>query len=345
MVRDTINALLQFRLYLFLSLVFLHLSLGCKSELIDTPLGYELLIEPEELEVLIATEHAPVIIEVGKAEEFRKGHIPGALNAWRPDYGDQESYEYGGMRASKKRMESLMGSLGIQADDWIVLYDKRGDVDAARLYWLLKLYGHKEISLLNGGKKSWVQENRSLSVQQPSFKKTAYEFPAYKQDVAIEKEEVLSALENPEFQILDARTQREYSGIELKNGAKKAGRIPASIHLDWIETVQDKIDFRFRPKEELSSLLAERNIDASKTIITYCHTGVRSAHLAFVLKEIMGFRHVYNYDGSWIEWSHFDELPFETDLLSSFLSEDFRQSCKKNTRRLMEDLNVTISRN
>jgi thiosulfate/3-mercaptopyruvate sulfurtransferase len=130
----------------------------------------------------------------------------------------------------------------------------------------------------------------------------------------VSKEDIQKALSDKTV-ILDTRTQDEFSGKTQKKGASKAGRIPGSIHIDWADAIHFDGDQRLKSKHELDSIYGSLHISKDTPIIVYCHSGVRSAHTTFVLTQLLGYTHVKNYDGSWTEWSYFDELPIEKDSL------------------------------
>jgi thiosulfate/3-mercaptopyruvate sulfurtransferase len=136
--------------------------------------------------------------------------------------------------------------------------------------------------------------------------------------MVIEKEDLLKLItsEFSNFVLLDARSADEFSGNALKAGAKKAGRIPGSIHIDWAEAIDYDGSHTFKPREELERIYAKLGADREDTIVVYCHSGVRSSHTTFVLTELLDYKHVLNYDGSWIEWSYDDGLPIETDSMA-----------------------------
>jgi thiosulfate/3-mercaptopyruvate sulfurtransferase len=272
------------------------------------------LMEPEELKAQMDEGAEFLLIEVNKPEGYAKGHLPGAQRVWRPDYANAEDYEYGGMRAKKAQMEALLSRLGASANSRIVLYDEKGNVDAARLWWLLRRYGHERLALLNGGKTGWELAGYPLSQQVPLAQASTYHFsqPEEWLGLSIEMDEVLTALQDTQTLILDTRTTDEYVGAQQKKGAFRAGRIPGSLHIDWAEAVNYGGDFRFKTFEELKALYERKGATKNKRIIAYCHSGVRSAHTTFVLTELLGFPEVKNYDGSWTEWSYHKELPFET---------------------------------
>jgi thiosulfate/3-mercaptopyruvate sulfurtransferase len=137
--------------------------------------------------------------------------------------------------------------------------------------------------------------------------------------VLIEKEELLKLItsDNSRVVVLDARSWDEYSGRSLKEGAKKTGRIPKSIHIDWAEAIDFGNSYTFKPKDQLEKIYAKLGASREDTIIVYCHSGVRSSHTTFVLTQLLDYKNVLNYDGSWVEWSYDDELPYETDPITN----------------------------
>jgi thiosulfate/3-mercaptopyruvate sulfurtransferase len=289
-----------------------------------------------------------VLIEVGPAASYREdGHIPGALQVWRPDYATEHSVPYGGLRASRSHMELLLGSLGIHPKDHIILYDNKGSADALRLRWILKLYGHLAVSILDGGKKAWQMAGFPLSTDLETEKNAVeYRFPNPEDRTELAHlDDMLMALSDSNSQILDAREPEEFHGhpflqghavVPWKNGAFDYGRIPNAIHLNWSDAVNLHGDHRFKPLDVIRYNVEQAGLSPEKQIIAYCQSGVRSAHMTFVLKDLLGYPDVKNYDGSWIEWSffhaHIPEIPADKDLdrsnhreMSLRMEEDLKQ--------------------
>lgn len=265
------------------------------------------LIEANELKG-IAQQPNIKIIDFRKKEIYENEHIVGALNLWRTDIEDT-SYTYSGIMASKTQIESLFGQLGITTDDTIIVYDDNGLCEASRLWWILQNYDFKNIKLLHGGISEWKSNNGQVTTQIPKVNTAVFKLTKHpKMQYYVSKEQVSDAL-NSNVVILDTRTSEEFSGKRQKKGATKAGRIPNSIHIDWAETINYNGNKHLKSLKELEIIYSELNIKKNDSIIVYCHSGVRSAHTTFVLTQLLGYKHVKNYDGSWTEWSCFNDLP------------------------------------
>lgn len=264
------------------------------------------LIEVQELQERIEGLESTVLIDVRKPIYFANGHIEGAVNIWRDQITDT-SYNYGGMMATKEQMESLLSGLGVKSSDTLILYDAKGNVDAARLWWILKYYGHQQVRLLNGGLKAWESIGGKLVSSDSKRGVSEYNFlEEVNPEIHASISQVKSSFGSSEQIILDTRSEEEFSGSIKKKGAARSGAIPHSVNLDWSAAVNYDGDHRFRSINELKKIYGELGIDSNSKVITYCHSGVRSAHTLFVLQELLGYSSVKNYDGSWTEWSHLE---------------------------------------
>lgn len=262
------------------------------------------LIEVDALQPMLKHMVNKVLIDVRKPEDFATGHIGNAVNIWRNQITDT-SYNYGGMMATMGQMEQLLSKVGILPSDTLIIYDAKADVDAARLWWILKYYGHDQVKLLNGGLKAWKAFGGKLDSVESSIDQTTYQFKGgVIAEIHASVEEVKFSLKGDERILLDTRSTEEFSGEMKKKGAARAGAIPTSVNLDWSASVNYEGDHRFRSSEELKEIYGDLGIDGSTDVISYCHSGVRSAHTLFVLTELLGYQNVQNYDGSWTEWSH-----------------------------------------
>lgn len=246
------------------------------------------------------------LIDVRTEYEYLHSHIPGALNIWRDDIL-KDGNKVDGMAMIKDELKELLSSLGVNHDDTIFLYDSRGNVDASRLWWMLKMYGHDKVALIDGGFIQWRLKGYEVTEGQEYYDPSRFVFlDEEKPEFLVSKSEVMAT----ERQLVDTRSLEEFDGTMTKNGAVRAGHIPGAIRFDYVDML-DGGSFMFKSKEQILRLMAGKGISREKGIITYCHSGVRSALALFVFREIVGIEDVSNYDGSWIEWSRDESLPIE----------------------------------
>lgn len=272
------------------------------------------LIEADELK---AVAHQPniKIIDFRKKEIYEKEHIVGALNLWRTDIEDT-AYPYEGIMASKTQIETLFGKLGIKTEDTIIVYDDNGLCEASRLWWILQNYDFNSIKLLQGGISGWKLNHGLVTTETTVMNAAVFKLTKHpKMQYYVSKEDVIKALKNNTV-VIDTRGEDEFSGKRQKKGAAKGGRLPNSIHIDWAKAINYEDDMRFKELKELENIYSKLNIKKNDSIILYCHSGVRSAHTTFVLTQLLGYKNVKNYDGSWIEWSYFNDLPIEKDSIT-----------------------------
>lgn len=290
--------------------VTLVMLFSCESNTIEDELivPENELIEMSDLNVWLNNSDQLVLVDVRKPEEFKEGHIPGAVNIWRSDIEDT-SVNYNGKMALEEQMAGLLSNRGIDSSDFIVMYDAKGQVDAARLWWLLSYYGHEKKALLNGGLQAWQAQGGSLSTEDSRYTSTAYEF------VRSRHPEILATMQDIKQKsdntiLIDSRCEAEFKGEMRKNGAFQAGAIAGSVLLDYYDNCYNegsKSTF-FRTKTELQKRYEDAGISPNDTVIVYCHSGVRSAQTTFVLRNLLGYKNVKNYDGSWVEWSYYQNL-------------------------------------
>ncbi len=299
---------------------------SCQQEQRDERSGKILTTDVDQTVYLIEANHLKEIVDHPniKLIDFRKQsfyeqeHMTGALNIWRSDIEDS-TFPYGGMMASPLQMETLLSSLGITNEDTLIIYDDNGLCDAARLWWILQNYDFTNVKLLNGGLTAWKDINGVVTIERPAFQKTDFKItPTPSMKYYLSKENIKDALDG-DIIILDTRTPDEFSGKRQKNGAAKGGRIPKSINIDWSESVNYSGNKRFKSIEELESIYSQFTSNKEDTLIVYCHSGVRSAHTTFVLTQMLGYQNVKNYDGSWAEWSYFDDLVFIQDSITTLI--------------------------
>lgn len=307
--------------YLLLLLIFGTVTYSCSQDAVsnhdeevifgDSPY----LLSVEQVAALLDSKLPPLVLEISKSEKYHQGHLAEAINLWRPDYEDGDNYPFGGMKASRERMAELLGKLGAKQDEPIIIYCTRGGVDAARLQWILQGFGHEQVVIMNGGKTAWIQAGYPLTKEQPARRPpTDYQFPQPEiLNHSVSLEEVLAAISDTNTIIVDTREDYEFYGIphiangsvvRFKEGAFACGAIPGARHLNWSESVDLHSHHTFKSLADLHHNFQREGIHPDKKVIVYCQSGVRSAHTTFVLRELLGYPDVKNYDGSWIEWSY-----------------------------------------
>ena len=256
------------------------------------------------------------LIDFRKKENYEQEHLDGALHIWRNDIEDT-TYAYEGMMASKNQIENLFSDLGINNSDTLVVYDDNGLCDATRLWWLLQNYDFTNVKLLHGGIEEWKTKGGTVTSEIPVVTKTSFELnDSTSMKYYISKEKVKQKVTDNAI-ILDTRSSDEFSGKRQKKGASKAGRIPNSINIDWAQAIDYNGDKKFKSLEELTTIYDGIAKNKEEPIVVYCHSGVRSAHTTFVLTQLLGYTNVKNYDGSWTEWSHYNDLEFKQDTITT----------------------------
>ncbi len=272
------------------------------------------LISAEKAKELIESGDNIVVIDTRNKASFMSGHVPGAQNMWRPAMGaDKGEYPFGGMRASKEKMEKELGKLGVDSNTYILLYDAKADYDAARLWWILDMYGYKNVSLIDGGVSGWkaagyeFERGFGKTATKKTFKFTGEE--NYNKLASLEDVKAIVDKANTGV-IIDTRSVKEHTGATTKKGAFRPGRIPSEVFIPWETAVHYDADKTFKSVADLEKIYGQYN---GEEVIPYCQSGVRSAHTTFVLTQLLGYKNVKNYDGSWIEWSYHKELQADVD--------------------------------
>lgn len=240
---------------------------------------------------------------------YETGHIPGALKIdWHLDLNDSVTRDY----VDGEAFAALMGRLGITRDTTVVIYGDKSNWWAAYALWVLTLFGHEDVRLLDGGRAAWEAEGREMTREKPA--PAAVEYPVVERDdatIRAFREDVLGFLGG---QLIDVRSLPEYTGERThmpdypEEGALRGGHIPTARSVPWARAARE--DGRFRSREELEAIyLGELGFDASAPVIAYCRIGERSSHTWFVLTHLLGFEDARNYDGSWTEWGNAVRVP------------------------------------
>jgi thiosulfate/3-mercaptopyruvate sulfurtransferase len=256
----------------------------------------ELLIEAGDL----AKPQAAVrILDARGKEKYNAGHVPGAVwvnhATWAKTFGDGQD---------KKAWARGIGELGIDLDTHVVIYDDNRSKDAARIWWILRYWGVRDVRLLNGGWKAWEATRGKIDKDTPKIAVVDVKLAAQAKRLAT-KGQMMEALKDKRLQIVDARSLDEHCGEEKT--AMRNGAIPTALHLEWSDAI-DKITERFKSPDELAKILKNAGIDPARHSATYCQSGGRAAVMAFTL-ELMGAKEVRNYYRSWAEWGNDDKTP------------------------------------
>lgn len=252
-----------------------------------------------------------VYIDLRSPDLFDRGHLPGAINLTRNDIRNLDA-EFSGMAIEAESMAELLGNRGISTEDWLILYDEKGGVEASRLWWLLRVYGHERVKILNGDLNLFDDEMELESTPKES---RTFKFKGKPMlDWTVNYDEFEKIRSNPSTKVLDCRSAAEYDGEYIKPGAFLAGHIDGAENICYSSTIESESEgnLKIKSPKDLKKIYADF-AQQDDTILVYCQSGVRSAHTLMVLREILNYKHVYNFDGSWIEWSYRNQgIPQDT---------------------------------
>jgi thiosulfate/3-mercaptopyruvate sulfurtransferase len=244
---------------------------------------------------------------------YPSGHIPGAVEVdWTTDLNDPLRRDY----ITKEGFEALASRIGITPETTVVFYGDKSNWWATYAFWVFQLFGHTNAKVMNGGRKRWEEDKRELTREVPQYPATNYTAPE-RDDSKIRafRDYVLNYIKS-NGQLVDVRSPGEFSGEKLhmegypQEGAVRGGHIPGAKSIPWARAANE--DGTFKSREDLEKIyLEERGLDPSKEVVAYCRIGERSSHTWFVLKYLLGFENVRNYDGSWTEWGNSVGVPIE----------------------------------
>lgn len=244
---------------------------------------------------------------------YKKGHIKGAsLIWWKRDINDPITRDI----INKKQFEELMAKNGIKPDTEVILYGDFTNWFAAFVFWVFKYYGHENIKIMNGGRKKWELENREYTTEEPNIAKTQYTAVPPDEGLRAYLFDVKRALVKDDTVLVDVRSPKEFTGEITAppeypmEHAQRGGHIPGANNIPWATAVNDA-DGTFKTFEELQKNYQPKGVTPDKDVICYCRIGERSSHSWFVLKYLLGYPKVRNYDGSWTEWGNMIGSPVE----------------------------------
>jgi thiosulfate/3-mercaptopyruvate sulfurtransferase len=254
-----------------------------------------------------------VVAEVDETPDlYDEGHIPGAVKLhWRDDLQDPVERDL----VDRETFERLLGGRGVSNSTSVVLYGDKNNWFAAYAYWYLKIYGHEDVRILDGGRQKWIDEGRELTTDTPTPEPTSYQAAERDEDLRAYRDQVRGWLGVSERALVDVRSPGEYAGDLVsppgyeQEGAQRAGHIPTAVSIPWASAVSD--DGTFKSPDELRELYGGKGVTPEKEVTAYCRIGERSAHTWFVLRELLGYERVRNYDGSWTEWGNLVDVPIE----------------------------------
>jgi thiosulfate/3-mercaptopyruvate sulfurtransferase len=259
-------------------------------------------------------EHEVRVAEVDydPTANYNLGHVPGAvLFDWKKDMNDPVTRNI----FSRQTCEDLLQTAGVNNNTALVLYGDFNNWFAAFAFWALKYYGFKDLRLMNGGRKKWLEEDRPISKDIPQYQRGNFKATEPDKSMRAFLNQVKEALDKENIAMVDVRSPKEFTGEILAppeyptEHAQRGGHIPGASNIPWSQAVKD--DGTFKSVEELKQIYHSKGIIPDKEIIAYCRIGERSSHTWFVLKYLLGYPNVKNYDGSWTEWGNMVDNPIE----------------------------------
>jgi thiosulfate/3-mercaptopyruvate sulfurtransferase len=243
---------------------------------------------------------------------YAMGHIPGAVQV---DWFTTLQHPLRRDFLTREQFENTCAQLGISNNTTVVFYGDKSNWFACYALWLFQYYGHEKVRIMNGGRMKWDLEKRSLVKEVPSYPRAVYSAKAPNSSIRAFRTDVFTHIEN-NGPLVDVRSPKEYTGELLhmpnypQEGATRGGHIPGAVSIPW-STAVNEADATFKSAEALKELYESKGIRPDGEIIAYCRIGERSSLTWFVLKYLLGYPQVRNYDGSWTEWGNLVDAPIE----------------------------------
>ena len=274
----------------------------------------EVLVDTEWVSKNPPNENRKLIeVDYDPENGYKKGHIKGAsLIWWKRDINDPLARDI----VNKEQFQELMAKNGIKPDTEVIMYGDFNNWFAAFSFWVFKYYGHQNIKIMNGGRKKWELENREYTTEEPQIEKTSYTAKEPDEQIREYLDTVKKAIDDNNTVMVDVRSPKEFTGEITAppeypmEHAQRGGHIPGANNIPWATAVNDA-DGTFKSTEELKQNYESKGITSDKNVICYCRIGERSSHSWFVLKYLLGYPNVSNYDGSWTEWGNMIKNPIE----------------------------------
>lgn len=269
----------------------------------------------------VAQHHADPNVRIAEVDvdtkAYDEGHVPGAIGwAWNSQLCDTVRRDI----LPQNQFEELMSQSGISPSTTVVIYGDNNNWFAAWALWQMKIYGHKDVPLMNGGRKKWLAEGRELSKDAPKVQRSNYKASAADLSLRAFLPQVQGALNSRTAAMVDVRSPQEFTGEilappGLPETCQRGGHIPGARSIPWGKACNE--DGTFKSYDELKALYGGEGVDGSQPVIAYCRIGERSSHTWYVLKYLLGYQTVTNYDGSWTEWGNLVGAPVEKGAAAS----------------------------
>jgi thiosulfate/3-mercaptopyruvate sulfurtransferase len=242
---------------------------------------------------------------------YAQAHIPGAVGwNWETELQDQVRRTLAG----KEQFEALCSRAGITPDTTVIVYGDNNNWFAAWALWEFKIYGHKDVRLMNGGRKKWIAEGRPTTAEVKEYPRSQYRAQEPDWSLRARRDQVMQVVEKGGVNLVDVRSPDEFTGKViappgLNETAQRGGHIPGATNIPWAMSCQE--DGTFKSPDDLKALYEGRGVKSGQDTIAYCRIGERSSLTWYVLKYLLGYPNVRNYDGSWTEWGNLIDAPIE----------------------------------
>ncbi|MGA3328136.1 MAG: sulfurtransferase [Terriglobia bacterium] len=278
------------------------------------------MTEYKHPEVLVSTEWVAAhandpkvrLVEVDvDTSAYEKAHIKNARGwNWTTQLNDHVRRDI----PNEKEFEELCSASGIANDHTVILYGDNNNWFAAFAFWQFKIYGHKDVHLMNGGRKKWELEGRHFTTEVTAVTRTPYRAGVHDSSLRARRDNIFQILSGKQASLVDVRSPDEFTGKVIAppgmtETAQRGGHIPGAMNIPWSKAVND--DGTFKAHDDLAALYEAQGVRPDKDAVIYCRIGERSAHTWFALKYLLGFEKVRNYDGSWTEWGNLIGAPIE----------------------------------